>query len=821
MASNVSNAVGIHRQFTPSPQDTYQKQLIVASGNTTAGAGTKAAKLASALGVLSDTLLQEIPKQNARDKKYGDFMAEAVKDDPNNAGKVVLTTQQMLANSGHQELLDNPYTMAALDKYRGENAMRDIRNRYEEDVVGKQGYCQDNASEQKRWNDFVHTHMSEYNIADSYQDATTTAQVTGDSAPSEAAAIGTVQPTSSFQNPNKEKFFNIGFYENYSTFTQNVLNAQSNEAAKNRKVIRDASFTAKLSDTFSPEFVTSHTFEEMAEKFKTAAEEYSLSGGNLYDSLPIMSKAMDNYIANNGGANLDKLFDTQVYTGVNGETYKLKDLLPYESFHGAAIQMDAARNEEEYAKFFKELGDCSSVDAIEKKWEECKKNNPHMYSEMAKKGIITKTIADKKQEIEYQKRLQSRGLSGSVGKAIQNTLGNASYANFTEWFRQYKAHNSWANGAPITAPLKVAVQQSDGSIAYKNATADDVANMGQQMMYSIMSDLANNKTSLSEAVNDAALLITAPQMKAFKSSLNAALTNTLIQSGNIDWDKATYEGTDLQNIQMALNIYNQNPSLANACLDKDNMQEIEAIAALSEVQDGVSYSSEQAFDGLKSAMKLYGTAREMLRNKDTSNEIEYKYNTVASDPNYTGMEIDTMNTYDNGDPVMADFTYTNDDYLSSRVKNLASIYIALGYDGERAVKNAMNRVRGQVVKFSERGSNVVIPKDFCTGANQSMEWIPTTAKQTIQFIMADMNGWDTSKDDTTVKYDYLSNKLLFTNNQTHEIRTFNHDDFVNEANYVLVTYPDGFDPGYDFKGHQPTEDEFEDNPTEKYSVLNY
>ena len=200
MATNVANAVGTQRQFAPQVRDTYQKQLIVPSGSTTAGAGSKAASLAKALGVLGDTILSHMSQQDARDEKYGKFMAEVIKNDPNNAGKILTSSQQMLANSNHKELLDNPYTMAALDKYRGENAIRDIRNRYDQDVVAKEGECQTAGEENARWLNFVEAHRREYNIGEDWEKANEDAQVTGDSAPNSASALGSIKPISSFQH---------------------------------------------------------------------------------------------------------------------------------------------------------------------------------------------------------------------------------------------------------------------------------------------------------------------------------------------------------------------------------------------------------------------------------------------------------------------------------------------------------------------------------------------------------------------------------------------------------------------------------------------
>ena len=91
-------------------------------------------------------------------------------------------------------------------------------------------------------------------------------------------------------------------------------------------------------------------------------------------------------------------------------------------------------------------------------------------------------------------------------------------------------------------------------------------------------------------------LLTAPQMKAFKNSLNFAVNSSLMDAMNIDWDTATYDTPALQNIQTALDIYHANPALAGSVFNSSTLRDISALSSLSQVEDGISYHSEEGFD---------------------------------------------------------------------------------------------------------------------------------------------------------------------------------------------------------------------------------
>lgn len=819
MASNVSSALGTQRQFAPQPQGVYQKQLLVPSGDTTAGAGSKAARLANALGLMGDTLRGEISKQDARDKQWGLFKAEEIKKDPRTADKLFATTQQMLSATGNEALADNPYAMAQLDMWRGENAARDLRNRYHEQVVLKEGSCQTRAEEQERWMKFFNEHAKEYNISTDYLEANEKAQVDGDStAPNSAAAIGTIKPISSFKNANSSKFFNMGLYDNFDTYTQREVDRQMTDAAENRKALRVGTMTARLSEWYSPENVAGKSADELKEGLYNIVVDAYKGGMQFKEAYPIIADAIDKYTANNGSANLKEIFDSVVAFSPDGQEFKLKDILPYEEYHGAGIAMDAARREKNMVDIMGKLSNAKTLDEYDKAVEDIKTNNPHEFSIMAQKNLLNSGRADLKQKIEYEKRQRMRGMSGATGKAVKSVLGDAFVERAKQVWRAFCNNSSWGAKAPITASLQVPVDDGNGNITYRNATEQEVQYAGQSIMGDILNDYANGNISLEAAVYQESKLLTMPQMKAFKQSFNTAVAGSLMDARDIDWDNAQYSDANVQNIQLACDIYNQNPAYANAIFNDSNMKAITGIVSLVDTADNISYHDTQnVSDGLKKAMKLYGNASNLLNDTTARQDIDSKYRNAISDWDTTTMRVDMMSVDGSGVPDVNGISFLGNPYLEDKVENLADIFIANGADGTTAVQLATDKIRGQVYQYNNMGYDVVIPKDMCVDINESPEWKGVAAGHAITALIYDVKE---DKDDSVlVAYDHLNRQLVFTNSRTHNQKYVNADDLANEANYIL-DHPDEFDFG-DNASHWVQDGEVPESETEDLTSAEY
>lgn len=779
--SKVESALGIQRQFAPQPQNVYQKQLLVAQGDTTAGQGSKAARLANVLGILSDTVRGEIGNQNTRDKKWGSFMADKIMKDPK-AQKYFTTTQQLLAATGHEELLDNPYTMAILDKWRGENAARDIRNRYQEDVVAKEGSCKTRLEEQERWVNYFQSKAKEYNISTDYQKAVDKATNDPDSSsPNDAASIGTIKPISSFNRANDPKFFNMGLYGNFEAYTQNELNRQSEDAAKNRKAIRVGAVTARLSDLSSPEYLNSHSDEEQIADLQNITMEQSASGATLDETLPLLAQYVDNRIASVGSTGLENIFKAKVFTGVDGTEYTLGDLIGYEEAHGAAIQMDMARREKYTADITNELSKCTTIEDYDKKVEELKNSSDpltqHTVAIMAKRNMFNGMREDLQRNIEYQNRLKARGSYGATGQSIKQYNMDAFMINGKGWFEAVMNNKSYYGGKPITAKFQVRGQDKDGNPITRSATEEEVIALGNSILQDTLNSYANGEYSLEGAVFRVSKLLTAPAMSAFKNSIKNAVEGSFRDISQIDWDKLDYNSPNIRNIQMACDIYNQNRSYASAIFGGGEgngvFGDLSTLVSLADSEDNLSYhDTNSVSDGLKNALKKYGIVRSQLQTR--GQELENVYQTARSNSDNLIVQVDNCSVNSDESPEMYAMPFTDSDYMESLIKPQAIANMCLGMDADTAVKNAADKVRGQVYMYA----SITFPKDVCVNINESELWKGVAAKWAIDTIENNMGG----SADVSGRYDYANRQFVFLNRVTHEIQTKSIDEFVEVAN---------------------------------------
>lgn len=759
MATKTANALGTERQFAPQPRDVYQKQLIVPSGKTAIGADeTKAGRLARALGIASDTLGRAAMPAEERWMKYGKWYAEMAERDPKNADKIVASSQQMLANAGLEKYVDNPYAIAELDRYRGQNALRDIHNRYQDDVVAKEGVCLTADEEAQRWQNYVHEHIKEYNYAPMNQKATEDANVNGTTAPNFASELGVLRPVSGFKGSPTDNFFNDGFYENYPTYSQNVVNAQREEAANNRDALRSAGFTANLSALSSPEYLSSHTIEDFQNDFENANMSALAAGMQIRKMVPILGKFVDDVVANHGSADLDKIFDTDVYVDGDQKVWKLKDLLPYETYHGAALKMDIALREKDASDMIDKLSNAKSLEEFDSTLEDVKKNNPHMYASLAQSYNLNSMRQAKKDEIEREQYRMSRGGMGATGSAISGTMNSVSNANGMRWLADAVAGKSYSGvtGAPITSGFKVTYMDRNGNVRQRDATADDYNALGGQFMSDIIQKVSNGQISLEDAVNQQMSLFSLPQMNKFRDSYRQSLTSTLLQSKAIDWDNLDYNNGNVRNVQLALDMYRANRGMARLVLGNELFGKISGIATLFDNANNTIYhdSATEYPDGLKEAMKNYGNTALYL--SEHGDEVDKKYWGATGDYRNLGMNIEAVDD-NSASSYASGINYMDVDWLKDNIYATASILIAGGMSGEQAISAAEDKVKDGVCSYN----GVVFPKDVTLGVNEDSTWKLKGFSWGLRALM-DENSNESTGFVSSFNYDDTTNSFVFT-----------------------------------------------------------
>lgn len=732
MPSQVSNALGTERQFTKAPERSYSKQLI--SPKMSKGINyedTGSARLARILNEWADDIPNIMKRREQRVETDEAFAGYEVATHPDNIGKEGLTAQAMFANAGMPELLDSPYAMAVVEKYRGENAIRDIRNRYFEEVVLKEGRCPTRKEEMDRWLNFANEKRHEYGVED----------------------IPYSEHSKSYN-----RFFNIGFYKDIQDYTQHEIAAQSKEAAENRAAIMAGTTQAKFDSITSADYVATHTPEEIAASF-TELTHNSIQGGmSITEYLPLLKGGVENLIAN--GFPPDKLAvlgEAECYINPDTTPIHIKDILPMSTYHESAVQMGLLRREKEQSDAYQLLKDSKTLDEFDSNAEILKKEKPEIYSLFAKKGMLSSLRDKKEEDIKWEQRRAMRsGGDSPIGQALSDTQNQILINKGLNWWGDYLNHSIEVDGIPI-----------DSFFQTNNIKPAQRIMIGNAILAKIMNQAAQDGDVKGASIKIARLM-NASEMEAFKKSYQSTVSGILTHLDTKDIASMQNDDPVLRTIQLACNMVNANPADAMEALGEKNYNRIERIVILADTNEKLW---DKKGDGLRQALQLERNVSTVLADPDSRAAVENKYNTAASQLDATAVDCTSMGGgYDDG------VYYQYDPYLNKRISTVATAFIASGMNPDDALYAAKTRVAGEVYRYD----GVTIPKAAILG-------IEADNKQDacITFInneIAEMG------EGTVWKYDYSTNSFTFLNSSTGEARKYTHDKFIKRAGGLYAAY---------------------------------
>lgn len=732
MPNQVSNALGTERQFTKAPERSYSKQLI--SPKMSKGINyedTNSAKLARILNEWADDIPNIMKRREQRIEADESFKGYEVATHPDNIGKEGLTAQAMFANAGMPELLDSPYAMAVVEKYRGENAIRDIRNRYFEEVVLKEGRCPTRKEEMDRWLNFANEKRKEYGVED----------------------IPYSEHSKSYN-----RFFNIGFYKDIQDYTQHEIAAQSKEAAENRAAIMAGTTQSKFDAITNADYVATHTPEEIAAGF-TELTHNSIQGGmSITEYLPLLKGGVENLIAN--GFPPDKLAvlgEAECYINPDTTPIRIKDILPMSTYHESAVQMGLLRREKEQLEAYNSLKDSKTLDDFDSNTEKLKKEKPEIYSLFAKKGMLSSLRDKKEEDIKWEQRRAMRsGGDSPIGQALSDTQDQILINKGLNWWSDYLNHSIEVDGIPI-----------DSFFQTNNIKPAQRIMIGNAILAKIMNQAAQDGDVKGASIKIARLM-NASEMEAFKKSYQSTVSGILTHLDTKDIASMQNDDPVLRTIQLACNMVNANPADAMEALGEKNYNRIERIVILADTNEKLW---DKKGDGLRQALQLERNVSTVLADPDSRAAVENKYNTAASQLDATAVDCTSMGGgYDDG------VYYQYDPYLNKRISTVATAFIASGMNPDDALYAAKTRVAGEVYRYD----GVTIPKAAILG-------IEADNKQDacITFInneIAEMG------EGTVWKYDYSTNSFTFLNSSTGEARKYTHDKFVKRAGGLYAAY---------------------------------
>lgn len=732
MPSQVSNALGTERQFTKAPERSYSKQLVSPKMNSGISyEDTDSAKLARILNEWADDIPNIMRRREQRIEADESFKGYEVATHPENIGKEGLTAQAMFANAGMPELLDSPYAMAVVEKYRGENAIRDIRNRYFEEVVLKEGRCPTRKEEMDRWLNFANEKRHEYGVED----------------------IPYSEHSKSYN-----RFFNIGFYKDIQDYTQHEIAAQSKEAAENRAAIMAGTTQAKFDSITSADYVATHTPEEIAASF-TELTHNSIQGGmSITEYLPLLKGGVENLIAN--GFPPDKLAtlgEAECYINPDTTPIRIKDILPMSTYHESAVQMGLLRREKEQSDAYQLLKDSKTLDEFDSNAETLKKEKPEIYSLFAKKGMLSSLRDKKEEDIKWEQRRAMRsGGDSPIGQALSDTQDQILINKGLNWWGEYLNHSIEVDGIPI-----------DSFFQTNNIKPAQRIMIGNAILAKIMNQAAQDGDAKGASIK-IARLINASEMEAFKKSYQSTVSGILTHLDTKDIASMQNDDPVLRTIQLACNMVNANPADAMEALGEKNYNRIERIVILADTNEKLW---NKKGNGLRQALQLERNVSTVLADPDSRAAVENKYNAAASKEDATAVDCTSMGGgYDDG------VYYQYDPYLNKRISVVATAFIASGMNPDDALYAAKTRIAGEVYRYD----GVTIPKAAILG-------IEADNKQDacITFInneIAEMG------EGTVWKYDYSTNSFTFLNSSTGEARKYTHDKFIKRAGGLYAAY---------------------------------
>lgn len=732
MPSQVSNALGTERQFTKNPERSYSKQLV--SPKMSSGIGyedTGSAKLARILNEWADDIPNIMRRREQRIEADESFKGYEVTTHPDNIGKEGLTAQAMFANAGMPELLDSPYAMAVVEKYRGENAIREIRNRYFEEVVLKEGRCPTRKEEMDRWLNFANEKRKEYGVEDI--------------------------PYSE-HSKNYNRFFNIGFYKDIQDYTQTELAAQSKEAAENRAAIMAGTTKSKLDKITSADSIATNKTEDIVAQINEITKNAIQGGMSAKEYIPLVGEAIDNLVAN--GLPADKLKDigeAECYINPDTTPVRIKDLYSMSAYHESAVQMGLLRREKEQLESYNLLKDSKTLDEYDANVEKLKKEKPEIFSLFAKKGILSSLRDKKEEDIKWDKRREMRsGGNSRIGQALSDTENQILINMGRGWFSTVLQNGSEYEGVPVEAYFKT-----------KGIGERERIFIGNSLLTSIAEQAAKDGDIRGASIKVARLL-NASEMSPFRKSYQAALSGTLTHLASMDIASMKDNDPNLRSVQLACNMFNANPADAMEALGESNFKRIERIVTLADTNEALW--SENG-DGLRQALQMERNVSAVLSNPDEREAVENKYNAAASTLDALAVDCASLNGgYDDG------VYYLYDPYLNNRIHTVATTYIANGMNPDDAINTAKTRIAGEVYRYD----GVTIPKAAILGIDADDQ-----RDACVTFInneLAEMG------EGTVWNYVYSTNSFTFLNTSTGESRSYTHSQFTERASGLYAAY---------------------------------
>lgn len=739
MPTNTSNAIGMERQFSPQQQDVYQKQLQGIRSDTAGDLESRGGyRLARALGIAGGNLINEAKRMEEHRERKGEYIGKYAEEKNLDHFRDV---QIILANAGVDEYADNEYTRAYIARAEGAKAMAELDNRYQEEVIDVKGYCNSQKEEFDRYNAFIKDHKYEYSLKDT--------------------------PISAEYNESDSQFFDDGMYEHYHDYAMGKLHGQEQQAADNRKVIRNASFRSQLDKYTSPEYLAKTSLDQQI-KDLTALGGRSIDMGMTIGEI---TSGWNEYIKarvqlNGGADDIDKLGEIVVYKDPDGKDIKLKDILPMDSYKNMAVIQDGNLLEKDTVDAIDSLSKCKTVDEFTAAAEKLKKDNPRLYANLAERGTLLSLRENAQQAEEQAEKEQEAGMFGDGSSSGGGTtgiakLGGTAQETFRKVARGYldacKNHQADYQGRPISDALGVFTRNKNGETIFVKASREDVIQIGNEMLASLM----DGKHNVNEAIADFDVMVTAPGFAPFRQSLAESMNATLNGLINLNVDKIDLRSNnDVQNLQLAMDLMAIDPVGAKQMYGAGNWTRLSVLRNLvPSSEDYWEFKGGQAGSGLINAIRSYGTKIATIGAGNT----EYTQTKQSISGHFKGVvtpirEFNSTASVDTTQVPIVGFP----SYAKTQAIELATMYRMCGVaTDEEAIQRASQTVAKQYGVVKTGNETVWIPLAKLIGLSVSEKDKAPLVSRMISGTKSYLGG-----NDVLVVWDDSAQELQFQNIHT-------------------------------------------------------
>lgn len=561
----VSNAIGIERQYTPQVQATYNKRLnnpTFSSGINLGGGNANA--LRQALGLLGDAVIKEGLAMQTRQEVLGKAEGQRAFNASSDEDKNKLTAVDIIARNGGS---DNPFAQATVEQMQGKYIRDSIDSEYQEYSAGLP-LAKDSQEEAQRYNDFVNQSLEKRDI--------------------------TIRDNA---------MFSAGFSEGApQKFLANDLNFRKRRAEEN---IYNTTIAAsgKLENLLTPDIINAETPEKI-ESYKnelaTVSRELMVTGVPLKTRDKIFNEFFQKAYQYGNRKLIEELANNTIVShDIDGNPQYLKDRL--ESYN--AMIIGAERN----SRFFmssameglrKEITEMNPKD-IKERLINLQNEDPRLF--IASEPYQAQWIKTAETAYEAKRREAEKALARQQKIAMRNNIDRTNDESADKAAKAImdaiaEGKDLYYGGRPINDMVYSAIKydaQTDSYVREDKKIPDTVFYRHFQWMFQGLLNAAEGSEDMKKAVEKITPYMTFPAFKSYLQTERGNISRLILSAkGSLD------DPNTIKKLTQYHNMYLKTPGVASEILG-DNTEYFDIMSAIT---NDLPFDAQQHGEKFKQAI---------------------------------------------------------------------------------------------------------------------------------------------------------------------------------------------------------------------------